>query len=191
MTHDREDFPLSPPEDDGWKTVSTKNYEIPLRDGAVVVIADFKDLVPMGDGVACRKALYRRDGLEVAWEIQRGVPECTSVTLRAEAAGLLTRDLHAIRLDDIRETVYSAIGIAAFTPDGEEYEMSPAEARKAANRAASRRTVTDERIKRVAEIHRGAPEGRRTAAVAAAFQVHERTALRYIAKAREEGYLHG
>lgn len=177
--------------EDGWETVPSKDVVLRLRDGAVVVIADTKDLVEMGKGFACRKALYRRDGVEVAWEIRDRVPQCVSITLYAGESGLRTKDLHAIRLDDIREIVYEAIGIGAFGPDGDEYSMTSAEARKEANRATSRRTVTDERLKRVAEIHRAAPEGRRVAAVRAAFHVSERTALRYIAKAKEERYLHG
>jgi hypothetical protein len=179
------------PDDDGWETIPSKDVTVPLRDGGVVVIADVKDLVLMGDGFACRKALYRRDGLEIIWEIRDGVPQCTSVTLHSDEVGLRTKDLQAIRLDDIREIVYDAVGIGVFDPVGEEYSLTSAQARKAVNRATSPRTVTSERLKRVAEIHRATPEGRRIAAVQAAFRVSERTALRYIAKAKEEGYLHG
>lgn len=187
---DRKGFLVSSDED-RWVTAPSTDVEIDLDDGGTVVIADIKDLAPMGDGFACRKALYRRDGVEIAWEVRNRVPQCMSVTLHADDGGLQTKDLHAIRLDDIREIVYTAIGIGAFTPDGEEYSMTSAEARKAVNRATSRRTMTNERLRHVAEIHRAAPEGRRLAAVKAAFQVSERTALRYIAKAKEEGYIHG
>ncbi|BBY89303.1 Uncharacterised protein [Mycolicibacterium tokaiense] len=178
------------PEEPEWETVSSE-FTIRLRDGGVVVIADIKDLVELGEGTAARNAVYRRDGMEIAWEVRDRVPLCTSVVLRADDSGLRTKDLHAIRLDDVREIVYEAVGIGVSNSDGDEFELTPAETRKAVNHAASRRTMTDERLRRVADIHRKAPEGRRTAAVRAAFNVHERTAPRYIAKAKDEGYLRG
>ncbi|MGE2728964.1 hypothetical protein ACQI4F_05780 [Mycolicibacterium vaccae] len=178
------------PDEDGWESIP-REFTIRLRDGGTVVITDINDIVPIGDGFACRNAVYRFDGVEVAWEIRDAVPRCTRVVLCAGEAGLRTKDLHAIRLDDIREIVYTAIGIDVATSDGDEYQLTPAETRKTVNRATSRRTMTNELLKRVAEIHRKAPEGRRTEAVRAAFNVHERTALRYIAKAKDKGYLRG
>jgi hypothetical protein len=176
---------------DDWESVPTKDVEYPLPDGGKVVVADTRDFAEMGDGFACRNATYQRGGVEIAWELRDGVPQCVSVKLQSDGLGLRTKDLHNIRLDDVREIVYSAIGIGTFTPDGEEYEMAPVEARKAVNRAATRRKITTELVRKVAEIHRAAPEGRRIAAVEAAFGVHERTALRYIAEAKQKGFIHG
>ncbi|BBY47647.1 hypothetical protein MARA_11150 [Mycolicibacterium arabiense] len=175
-------------DDDGWETVPTKNVKYRASDGGIVVVDDTGDYAAIGDGFAFRKCAYHRDGVSVAWEIRDGTPQCLGVMVRAsEDAGLRTKDLHAIRLDDIREIVYLTIGIGTFSSNGEDYEMQPRDARKVV--AGVRRKVTPALLKRVAEIHRAAPEGRRVAAVKAAFDVHERTALRYIKQAREARYL--
>jgi uncharacterized protein (DUF4213/DUF364 family) len=101
-------------------------------------------------------------------------------------------DLHAIRLDDIREIVYNTVGIATTTTpdeygDYDERAMTSSDVRKTVNQ--KRRKVTPQLLKKVAEIHRAAPEGRKVAAVKAAFRVHERTALRYIAAAKDERFI--
>jgi hypothetical protein len=170
-----------------WESIP-RRMEYPLRDGGKVVVPDVKDFADMGDGFAYRRATYHQDGVEIEWEVRNGAPQCTSVLLTG--GGLRTKDLQAIKLDDIREIVYSTIGIGTFAGD-EEYVMTPSDSRKEVNRAASRRKMTPEFLARVGEIHRRAPEGRRLAAVIAAFDVHERSALRYIAKARDEGYING
>jgi hypothetical protein len=82
------------------------------------------------------------------------------------------KDLTAIRLDQIRDEVYVVAGVGAFTPDGTDvYELTASAARKALSRATSRRKITSEFLRKVAEIHQSVPDGQRLAAVKAAFCV--------------------
>lgn len=171
-----------------WETITIKGKIFELPDGGSIEFTDDTP-VPMGDGFTCRQLTYRMDNCEILFEVRDGVPGCVSIRLWADERLLRPRDLTAIPLDDIRDQVYAFAGIGAFTPDGEEYSLGGAAARKAVNRAASRRKITPEFLGRVAEIHQATPEGGRLAAVIAAFGVSERHALRYIKQAKREGFI--
>ena len=190
----------------------------PLPSGGSVEITD-ATLVSIGAGYGWAGLTYTNDNVTVVFEVRDGVPGATSVTLRAAGDKLIrAKDLTAIRLDQIRNEVYAVVGVGWFTfvPAGSEdnydednyeshssqitvvrpgvwefdHELTGEDAIKAVKRATTRRhKITPEFLSRVAEIHQGASEGGRLAAVKAAFVVNERQALRYIAAARKEGLI--
>lgn len=176
-----------------------KGKVIPLPSGGTVEITDDK-WVGMGEGATFRRLTYVNGSCEIVFEVHDGVPGAVSVTLRADQGFLRQKDLAAIRLDQIRPEVYSVAGVAAFTTDGVDDEgmddyvdnpMTRADARKAVSRAASRTKITPEFLRRVAEIYRAAPDGARIEAVKAAFGKEERQAWRYVAQARQRGFIDG
>jgi hypothetical protein len=63
------------------------------------------------------------------------------------------------------------------------------EDRKRVEQATKRRKLTPEFLARVAKVYNAEPEGRRLPAIRDAFNVEDRQALRYIAKAREKGLI--
>jgi hypothetical protein len=84
---------------------------------------------------------YRKDNCKIMFEVRNGVPGCTNINLVADETFLRPTDLSDIRLDDIRAEVYAIAGVGAFTPKGDDYELPPADARKAVQRATSRRKL--------------------------------------------------
>jgi predicted lipoprotein len=183
-----------------------KGATYPLPSGGTVEITD-ETYVAMGDGFTFACLTYRNDNITVTFEVRNGVPGAASITLTAGDKLLRTKDLTAIKLDQIRLEVCAVAGVGAFVPyvvagvdpadfDVDDYgqteiELSHAVARKAINRATSRRKITPEFLSRVAEIYQGAPEGGRIEAVKAAFSARERQAWRYVAQAREKGLIDG
>lgn len=178
-----------------WKKVELRGARYPLPDGGEVEITD-DTLVAIGDGFTFQTVVYRRDGVEVTFQVRDGVPGATRLTLTGGDRFIRPKDLAAIKLDDIRDDVYLVAGIGAFIPNGEfhygdcDYELNQSTARKVLARAGSQRKMTPELLAKVAEIHNNAPKGTKTSAVVAAFRVNERTAFRYIAKAKQEGLIH-
>jgi hypothetical protein len=174
-----------------FETVPIKGLTIRMDSGGTVEITD-NTPVSLGDGFSYRRLTYRDDTAEIVFEVHDGWPGAVSFTLSAGEDGFIRqKDLTAIRLDQIRDEVYAVAGIGAFTPDGDEYEHTGADARKALNRVTSRRKLTPEFLTRVAEIYQAAPDGRRIEAVRAAFGIEERQALRYIARAKSERNVNG
>lgn len=172
-----------------WESLPpTKGRVYPLPDGGTVEFTD-DEYVSMGDGFTFRLLTYRRGPVEIVFEVRDGIPGCTGISLATDGGFIRQKDLAAIRLDDIRDSVYTVAGIGLFDADGEDYAAGDAEARKALARAASRRKITPEFLRRVAEIYQTAPVGERTAAIRAAFSVDERQAFRYIARARKAGFI--
>ncbi|WP_197377554.1 hypothetical protein [Mycolicibacterium baixiangningiae] len=171
-----------------WETITLKGSTYPLPDGGNVEITD-DQYADMGSGFSYRVVTYRKDAVEIVFEIRDGVPGCVSIKIAGEDGFIRQKDLAAIRLADIREEVYTAVGIGSFTTEGDDYELSSPEARKALTRATTRRKVDDNLLRRVAEVHQSVPEGGRIAAVMGAFHVSERQALRYIRSANDRGFL--
>jgi hypothetical protein len=172
-----------------------------LPDGSLIDVTDEK-IVPMGDVFAHRQLTYTHTGnaeqpsYRVVFEVRNGIPVCISLqmwTASDDETHIRAKDLNAIKLDKLCAEVFAYAGVwtgkpgvgfvrklgrASFQLDKERVEQ-----------AGQRRKMTPEFLNRVAELHDQAPEGKRVAAVKAAFGVHERTALRYIAAARREGLI--
>lgn len=170
------------------KDITLKGKVLPLPSGATVEITD-DTRVEMGDGFTFAVLTYRADTVEIIWEVRNLAPACVSINVVAGEHPIRARDLAAIKLDQIRDEVYAIAGVGAFTPDGsDDYELTGDDGRQAVRRA-SRRRITPDFLRQVADVHQGAPDGGRLAAIKAAFKVDERQALRYMAKARKEGLI--
>ncbi|RAV00669.1 hypothetical protein DQP58_00060 [Mycobacterium colombiense] len=173
-----------------WKEIKIKGSRFPLPSGGSVEITDDHP-VSMGDGFTYQRLTYIDGTCEIVFEVHDGRPGAVSMNLRTAEGFIRQKDLAAIKLDQIRHEVYSVAGVGGFTADGDDYELTGADARKAVDRATSRRRLTPDLLRKVAETHQSAPAGERVAAVRGAFQVKERQALRYIAAAREKGFIDG
>jgi hypothetical protein len=179
------------------------SMSIQLPDGGRVDVTD-DTVVPMGDVRANRQLTYTHDGgagrpaCEVVFEVRGGVPMCARLTLLGadSETGVRAKDLKAIKLDELRADVFGYVGVFAPNPAGGWVRKvgrgSLRADRKHVEQAATRRKVTPQFLKRVAEIYNGAASGGRFEAVRAAFpDVEERQVHRYIAAARTEGFLSG
>lgn len=140
--------------------------------------------------------------VELTFEVWKGVPVCTIVTLRAKSeAGTHVRakDLKSVAAqleDDIEEWISYLAREPQPAPPGRRRMVRRSgsmgashvqgSAKKALRTARKelRRTMNDEHHQRVADIYNAATSAR-TEAVARAFTVSYRTAQRYIEKARE------
>ncbi|MGO9523849.1 hypothetical protein [Mycobacterium sp.] len=177
--------------------VEVDRLECRLPDGGRVEVTD-RAVVPMGDVKAYRQLTYTHGGgkgrpaCRIIFEVQGGVPVCASFTLSAVGqTPVRAKDLRAIKLDELRETVYATAGVFMPTSDGKwlltvGYSV---EDRQHVEQAARRRKVTPELLSQVAEIHNQAPDDGHLEAVVSAFRVSERQAWRYIAQARKEGLI--
>ncbi|MCV7090031.1 hypothetical protein [Mycobacterium interjectum] len=173
-------------------------YELP--DGGMVNIED-AELVPMGDVYAYRRLTYthRGDGerpaCQVTFEVRDGVPVCTYFALSAIAdeSAVRPRYLKEFPLDAVRNDMYGYVGVFTREPGGglvsKLGRASRERTRGQVEQAAKRRKVTPELLKKVASVHRAAGPGARIDAVRGAFTVSTRTALRYIAAAKEMGLI--
>jgi len=170
-----------------WQPTEMQGSILQLPSGGTVEITD-DEPVKMGDGFTYSLLTYRNRNCEIVFEVRNATPWCVSIKLTSgDDRPLRPKDLADIRLADIRSEVYAVAGVGAFDPNGEDYDLTPSEARKAVDRASSRRRLTPEFLVQVAEVHQGAPEGGRTDAVKAAFDINDRKAYRWIAAARKGG----
>jgi hypothetical protein len=183
-------------------------YEIWLADGGRVQWRGRVQAVGERGGVP-QHVTYEHDGadtqpaLRISVEIADGVPWCTRVELVGQPGASRVRAANlketAARLEDLIE---SALTAAAFvrgkTPTGtgwvQRRSLSHPDTRQAAlpdirrARKRSNHKLTDDMLRTVADVYRkGAPA--RTAAVASAFGVSQRSAGRYIQSARAAGLL--
>jgi hypothetical protein len=171
-----------------------------LPDGSRIEVTD-PEIVPMGDVFAHRQLTYSRDGgadrpaCKIVFEVRNGVPVCASLHLGSSESEshVRTKDLNAVKLDDLRDDVYGAAGVFVPNADGGFIRKLGRfhDDRKRVEQATQRRKVTPEFLGRVAEIHNGAAIGGRLEAVRAAFNVSERQALRYIGEAKRRGLIDG
>jgi hypothetical protein len=104
--------------------------------------------------------------------------------------------LKSINLLELRDDVYAHAGVLVRNPDGgdndymRKYGWAPFLAdRKRVEQATKRRKLTPEFLGRVAKVYLAAPEGGRLGAMRDSFNVEDRQALRYIAKAKEKGLI--
>jgi hypothetical protein len=172
-----------------------------LADGATITVTDLT-IVPMGDVFAHRQLTYHRKGspshpaVEVVFEVRSKVPVCVSLRVWAESESespVRAINFTDIKLDEMRLDVYAYTGVFVRNPDNGEFVRkignpeSTRGDRKYVEGASTRRKLTPEFLRRVAEIHTAAPEGGRHAAVKAAFRVEDSQAWRYIRSARASG----
>ncbi|WP_156738115.1 hypothetical protein [Mycobacterium scrofulaceum] len=160
-----------------------------LSDGGAVEVTD-DTLEPMGDVFTYRQLTYRSEGCEIVFEVHDGVPGCVSVSLRAGEKPLRTKDLTDIRLDRLRDEAFAAVGMIVPDPEGG-HEAAHRVVRKVLNHATSRRRLTPDLLRRIAQTYNNAPAGDRAEAIAVAFGVSNRQAWRYIAAAKEKGFIDG
>jgi hypothetical protein len=175
-----------------------QGMSVEMSDGAVVEVTDSK-IVEMGDVFAHRKLTYTHEGgpnmpsCRLVFEVRNRVPVCMSATIEAKpGTPVRTKDLRALKLDNIRDDAFAAAGVFRANPAGGYVRIwGPASFlrdRKEVERAGTHRRVTPEFLDRVASIHKATPTAR-VDAVAAAFKVSDRQAKRYIKAAREEGLI--
>jgi hypothetical protein len=196
----------------GGGTAYVTNFKV-LPDGGELIFTG-NEIEEVGDRGIPKRVLYRhsgdkdRPGLEVAIEVQNGIPAITRVTVTADSE----RGVR-IRTKDIRIADYDLEGRLAYwlsevthrrateaLPDGRRpwwrYSQVPAEERKDAIRNVEqarrglRRGMTDELLMRVAEVYRAADPPRRKA-IELAFDTSERSAARWIAEAKRRGFIDG
>ncbi|WP_216638951.1 hypothetical protein [Mycobacterium asiaticum] len=161
-------------------------YEMPR--GGHVEVTD-NTIVPIGeDAFTHRQLTYTHEGCEIVFEVHNRAPGAVSIRLWSDGKHLRTKDLAAIKLDQLRDEAYLAVGLIMPDPDGG-YEVTHPVARRTLQRATSRRKITPEFLALVAEIHQKAPAGGRTRAITEAFDVTDSQAFRYIAAARKEGLI--
>lgn len=170
-----------------------------LPDGGRVEVTD-PAIVPMGEVFAHRQLTYSRaseggrPACRIVFEVRGEVPVCVSVNLSADDENQVrANDLKSINLINLRDDVYAYAGVLVRNPDGgdhdymRKYGWAPfLEDRKRVEQAAKRRKLTPEFLGRVAKVYNAEPEGSRLAAIRDAFNVEDRQALRYIAKAKEK-----
>ena len=176
-----------------------------LRDGGELVW-DGTRIVPVGDRGIPEVVIYRHSGdekqpaLQIEIEVRNGVPVIAKVTFTASPEG--TTGVRGVKLGsrDVDQSVGYWLTEVTYEPDPDSagdwvkrFPVSAAERRSAARaveRATrqTRRRMSDEQLRRVAEIYQAADPPKHEA-VARAFTVEPRTAQRYIEKAREAGFL--
>jgi len=130
-------------------------------------------------------------------EVREGIPQWVEVQLQARPDGpeVRDKDLATIRLGDWLEQIVAMCSLKySGTGPGWTSWSKPVVDRTAVpdiRRALSGRprTVTPERLQKVAEIYRQHFEQRPTEAVARSFGVSHRTAARYVQQARSAGLL--
>jgi hypothetical protein len=167
-----------------WEDVKVPSV-FNLPEGGRMEITD-DALVPMGDAYAHRQVTYRTDTCEIVFEVHNGVPGCASVKLWSkDETPIRAKDLDAIKLDQLRDRAFAVTGVLMPDPDGG-HELTHQAVRKAIDSATSRRKITAQLLRRIAQVYGGTPAGQRTEAVRAAFGVSERQALRYIKLARQK-----
>lgn len=134
-------------------------------------------------------------------EVVDDLPVCTAVTVESREGGRALRhsDFERFDLDVLVRNIY--MDAASWIRDRDdgvvEMGISPTEASRrevsemigAARKRGAPRKITDEFLRRVAEVYRENIDDRPTERVAAYFNVAPRTASMYLTKAREAGHL--
>jgi hypothetical protein len=135
----------------------------------------------------------------MTFDVVGGRLECRQVHVTASDGGREVRksDLRAIAIDDARDNVMTTWSAPWETTQGgttmRPHGYLPGD--EAGNRAArrsldrARRRLTDDDLRRVAEIYQQDTKGAPTRAVAEAFGVAHRTATLYVQRARRAGLL--
>ncbi len=175
---------------------------VELGDGGQVDVID-AELVALGDAGAltARGVRYTHPGdsvrpaCEIEFEVRGGAPTCTRIVLEADTENSLrAKDLRVISLEDLRDDVFTALGVYRPNPTGNGWRLVRGSGPRTADRrevekATSRRKLTPELLAEVAGVWLATDKGYRLAAVRERVGVAERQALRYVAAAREKGLI--
>jgi hypothetical protein len=184
----------------------TVTHHVVLPDGGELVCG--QRVARVGDRGVPQTVTYRHSGdadqpaREVRVEIRNGIPICAELRLTAndEGAHVRAKDIKVVAAELERSISYwlSELAYVRNQKNTGYWRASPPSAtdRRVAQEAVerarrqTRRKMSDELLARVADTVNAAPEGSaKHETVAIAFSVSPRTAQRFIAKAREAGYL--
>lgn len=136
--------------------------------------------------------------------VQDGVPVCTHLEFsqREDGRGVRVKDLRLVQVDVLIEQILAlttrrieqlgdgVVRVNLGQPDAEGLRDARRSVREM-QRSGGRRSVTDSLLSKVAEVYRQHAGARPVEAVAAAFGKSERTAFRWVQRAREQGHLDG
>jgi hypothetical protein len=136
-------------------------------------------------------------------EARDGIPVCTRVTVEAKSEGREVRavDLRAIRLEDWLEAIIAEVALRVVLTDdaGEPLVVSPGPGTPEAKRLAvaavrearsnTRKHITDGHLRKVAAVYLADTANAPLKAVGERFGVSKRTAARWVATARDNGFI--
>lgn len=164
-------------------------YELP--DGGTVEVTDTTPVaIGGGDDVYVNRQLtYTNGGCRIVFEVADGVPGCVSITLTAQDRPLRVKDLKSIKLDQIREDAYRAVGMIIPDPEGG-CDASARVVRKRLIDNTSRHKITPEFLRRVADIYQSSDRLEDAIeAMKVEFRAGDRQVYRYIAAAKQKGFI--
>lgn len=138
--------------------------------------------------------------LRLRLAIVDGVPQCRDIHIEAKPEGreVRTSDLRSVPLEqwigDLFAVAASRIvstsgGVVTAVDEADPRRLTQARRVVERARAASRRSVTDDLLREVADVYRANVDGRPTEAVQRAFGVAHRTAAKYVQLARAKQLL--
>jgi len=159
-------------------------------------LAELGDRLVPPSMVATLPAIDGLPAIRLAIVVRDGIPVCRRIEIESAPEGRDVRqaDLDAINVDDLIERVCSAVGARVLRrtdadSDAAAWEWNDANAVEPAARSGRPVRLSDERIRRAAEVYRAHLHERPTQAVAAAFGIAPRTAAKYVGEARIRGFL--
>ncbi len=136
----------------------------------------------------------------MTFAIRDGVPQCREVRISSGEGGraVRTADLRAVRVDDFTDVASVLVsehwlgtegGVVSTVTTNRQVDADAAFKTIARARRDSRRRVTDDLLRKVAEVYRGHAGPHPTKAVAEHFGVKHRTAGDYVRAARDKHFL--
>ncbi len=140
-------------------------------------------------------------GLGMGFAVVDGSPQCREVRIASSEGGREVRpaDLRALRLDDFTEAACALVahhwlettedGIVTTVSTNRQVDADAAIKAVTRARKDSRRRVTEDLLRQVAEVYRGHAGAQPTKVVAEHFGVKHRTAGDYVKAARDKGFL--
>ena len=186
-----------------WQTLSMTS-EIDAFSDLQILIRELAELTDLEDGtrfpsvvaVLCvpKDATF---AIRVVLEVFRGKPEMLQFEVSGFSEPLNATKIDSIPVNRVVDAIVKAVAVmttletqGGSTPLDLPTPIDSFPAAQGASRAFNRKgvSITDDDLKKVAEIYRSRSTGRHKA-VANYFPVSVRTASRYIKKARERGYL--
>jgi hypothetical protein len=186
----------------GRKVAGMLHETVALADGGTLTATSSK-VVPVGDHGLPESMIYTHQGgddqpqLAIEIQVWDGVPVCTRVELTAKPdTNVQVRPKHLKDVGGMVDPVIEAAGVQfGYSPNGPTGwgrampgSLDEQRARLHSVRG-SRRKITPAFLERVAETYRTAPTPK-LESLSATFGCSERSAARYVGKARAEGFLH-
>ncbi len=181
--------PLAFQMSDGGTVEVTHDYQVIPDDQEGLGLIRFVHRYDDFDVWVDRQLTYTNGGTRIVFEVVDGVPGCVSITLKAQDRPIRQKDLTATKLDQIRDEAYQVAGMLVVA-DENMFTAGPRFIRKALNTSASRRKITPDFLRRVAEIYQSID--RRDDAIEAMkteFHAGDRQVERYIEAAKKKGFI--